>query len=210
MPHLRRELLLTIGVPLAVAAVVLVVGVVVLPPPTISVPSRWLSGFGCYDAPLVPVRGSGVSGAAVLCKSATGVRPGIRAQGLKPAADYDVWYLYIDGPSACPAGGCAVGDLIGPDIASTVGRLTARRAGPDGEASFVGLFPNLSPAHNAQLTLLIVGPGADDMTLGLDRSASQVTAAMPEPATATAELAIADSTGTRAWPVVARARFSLP
>jgi hypothetical protein len=206
IPHLRGETLVVIGAPMTIAAVVLVVGVILLRPPTEVIPARWLSGFGCYDTPVAPVGRSGVSGAAVLCISNTGVYPSIRAKGLTPGSTYSVWYLYLDRPPTCPPEGCVTGDLFGLDTAGSVGWLATQPAGPDGEASFVGLFRDLSPPHGSQLTLLIVGHGTADTAPAPGRPSQQATALTPEAATVTPGLAITDDPS----PVIARAIFRLP
>ena len=205
MPVLRREMLVAAGAPIAITVAVLVMGTAMVRTAPAEVPAIWRPSFDCYDAPVVAIGGSGVSGAASLCTTDTGARPAVAARGLAPGRRYSIWFFYRDPPAVSPIGGCLSDEISSTESAAVFGHVGAGAADSEGTMALVGRGRELLPLTDAQLTLLIVGHETIDSPSGAARRLVAALALVHNPAAATGP-----TPDTAPGPVVARAVLRLP
>src|SRR5262245_40310897 len=109
-----RGVLVSAGLPVAVATVVLVIGTALARPAPEAPPARWWPSFGCFGAPLLAAGGSSVTGAALLCVTDDGVRPSLTARGLPPGGAYSVWLQSANHPATCHSELCTSDEIFAP------------------------------------------------------------------------------------------------
>jgi len=205
MPVLRREILVAVGAPIAITVAVLMIGAAMVRTAPAVVPASWRPGLDCYDAPVVAVGGSGVSGAVSLCIADTGARPAVAARGLVPGRRYSAWFLYFDQPAGCQTASCLDDNLFSTEAAAVFGHVGAGVADSEGTMALIGRGRGLSPRTDAQLTLLIVEHEAICAPAGPAHPLAAALPFVPNPGAATTVPTLDAALG----PVVARAVLRL-
>ena len=181
MCRVLRGTFVSVAAPVVIALAVLVVGAGMAGTSPAITSARWWPLFGCYDAPVVAIAGSGVAGGALLCIVDDGVRPSLSVQGLWPGRPYTVWFNYAGRPATCRVSPCAGGELLGLDRVDVIGQLDVGPARPDGTAYFRGQIGDLSPTSGSQVTLVLGSHGAEVRSTGRPRLSRPFTLPDPEP-----------------------------
>jgi hypothetical protein len=164
MRRALRDTLILAGAPAALALAVLVLGGTLRrtsPAETHSAlaPDSLWPASECHTTTVVPARGSGVAGGALLCIAVDAVRPAIYASGLTPGAAYSAWMLSFDRlPDRRPE---ALADDIpfGSERANASGRLGSGVASYDGAIHLQGHFDDRPLPSGSRVTLLLIDDG---------------------------------------------------
>ena len=125
---------------------------------------------GCYDAPVVQVDQSGISGQAALCITDEAVRPALRVANLTPDTAYLALFQYFGEPSACQTFPCGVTDLRADGAVGVMARMDAIVANGTGRADFWGDFRDLPISRKTQVTLTLFDRGKASIVDGRRRA----------------------------------------
>lgn len=195
----------TVGVSVLMAAGALAAGrsLAAAPPPA-SAPSFANQQPGCFEAPVVALDHSGVTGRARLCIVDEGVRPLVDVEGLTPNTAYAALMMYFDRPQVCLKQRCAMDDLLPSTDAGVAARLDAIVADGFRKATFRGDLRDLRLSSKSEVSILVLDRGP--VTVGDTRGRARRLLDVQAPAAAMS----AARSGVVEHLVVARATFDLP
>ncbi|MCC6176773.1 MAG: hypothetical protein IT305_15800 [Chloroflexi bacterium] len=201
MHRILVEMAVTVGASALIAGAVLVAGNSSLKPAPAPPPAYVTQPPGCRDAPILEVRGSGVTGRAKLCILDEGVRSAADVEGLTPGTTYTTWIAYFDRPLECQKPHCALDDLRGTAM-GVAGRMDGIAADGFRRAQFNGDLRDLKLAGRSEVWLLVFDRGPTIASDGQLRASQLLSASSPLLRVPT----VGDATGDR---VVAQAIFSM-
>ena len=100
MRRMPIELLVGLDASTLIALVIVVAGGAIRAAP-LPLPSAPSDQAGCWDARLVTMDHSGVTGLSRLCTPSSGTQARMQAEGLRPGVAYTAWFVYFDQPREC-------------------------------------------------------------------------------------------------------------
>jgi hypothetical protein len=165
-----RDLLVTASAATVGTAVLLIVGRVVVQPP--SRPTERLIGEeqGCLDAPVTALSASGIQGQGRLCVGSDGVHSWLWVRRLSVGHVYSAWLGYADRP---PTGLNPIADLRSDDPVGMPRRIGSGVAPSTRELEFHGEFHDLRISRPAHVTIMLLSYE------GLDSPHGQVIFVLP-------------------------------
>lgn len=179
----------------AVMAVTPFASTVAAQPPSTERPTD--AEHGCIDAPVRALAASGVEGSGGLCIGHRGAHVALEVRGLTPGDVYTAWLGYFDRPSTCIQAPCGMVDFKGDDPAGVLVRIGGGVAGDDGELHVRGNLADIRLSASAQVTLLLLSHGPENVT---DHRARVRQLFTPQTPDLGAPLAGATVDGGRGWP----------
>jgi hypothetical protein len=155
------------GAPIVIALTVLVAGTVMgrisaADPPAAGAPEQWWPVSECSTTTIVAVRGSGITGGALLCVAPDVTRLALYAAGLTPGRSYSAWLLAFDGPRDRSPESLAGDDLSSLDLAEASGSFGGGAAGRDGTLHVQGHVDDHPLMSGSQATILLIDHGRWD------------------------------------------------